>query len=955
MPKSVGSFERGKADILSISAIGFLILSLVAIVSVTSNPQIKQIFAPKALNTEYDLIPITPPSLPTSQPVTSGFTIDQIINTTNHTPNTVGYDCRQGGCGSNPAVISGYYESNGRYYAIGGTGNDPNRYASTSLAAVKANGGTVPASQTTQTQTQTTTSGFTKDQVINTKAAANTAGYLMSNGTISGYYESNGRYYAIGGTNNNPTVYQNTSLATIKAEAAATAAKANSIAVAEKRAADSLARIDAAEKAATELKAKQSVITVNPQGGVSIKVPNGGTAKYSSDCESGNSEGGICQAAKITTPLPANYNQILNGVPTPIIGAQLTESQIADLINAAFPKLPTNLTTPKQETLQTPTLISTNTNDTFPNSLVSENPFSNLTKSVAEKSESNQTNLTIKDTNSMYSSINTYTVNIGGSPDVSITTPLNYKGTVANLATNNVTSFSQGNQTSSTILAPTSMNFSSVVGPIETAQTSSFNLSDWTSNTWDNVTSFFQKKPVVSTTSPSSTIPEVSEIVSKSAVDQFAENKVTAPITNPVQQQTQSTPKVIILGDSITQGYLSSSLLEQLKAKGYDIDFLGNQKSINGISTEGHGGYTTVAIKNSLEAGKWYYQLDKKSIPLVQFDKNTSLIVLELGVNDMGSGFNPDLVTIPNMKYIVDYLRKNVNPNIKVVIAPVPNIYFQNKDHFKEAKYLNSKLAEMTSQISTPDSPIVMGESITDQYILSQNTQPDGVHPNKAGADKIAESIVNTIENNQLITKQEEISFNTPKEDNTLTVAQTYYSQTSPEWQDYKITVNEKDAQGNITQATRTMKQVGCGPTTVANILNEGGKKVTPTQIAKQIPSAYWASGGTSFQTNIEILKQNGYKADPYTKSLYNLTKYMKPDELLWISAKIEGIEHHTYIDGYTMENGKPVFSMRDPYFGTDMKCSVASGGTFGCNGSSGQHTYNVENEAVIILTPPAI
>jgi hypothetical protein len=154
------------------------------------------------------------------------------------------------------------------------------------------------------------------------------------------------------------------------------------------------------------------------------------------------------------------------------------------------------------------------------------------------------------------------------------------------------------------------------------------------------------------------------------------------------------------------------------------------------------------------------------------------------------------------------------------------------------------------------------------------------------------------------------------------------------------------------------MKEIGCGPTTVANILNENGTEITPTQVAQEIPTYYWVSGGTSFQANIDILKKNGYTTDPYTKSLYNLTKYMDSNDYVWISSNVGGdtknIEHHSYIDGYTIENGTPVYSMRDPYFGTDLKCTATSGSTLGCDGSNGHFTYNTENQAVIILTPPS-
>jgi lysophospholipase L1-like esterase len=116
-------------------------------------------------------------------------------------------------------------------------------------------------------------------------------------------------------------------------------------------------------------------------------------------------------------------------------------------------------------------------------------------------------------------------------------------------------------------------------------------------------------------------------------------------------------------------------------------------------------------------------------------------------------GSNQSGATVPNMKAIIKKLREDVNTNIKIVITPVPNIYFQDKDYYQEAKYLNNELNQMVSEISTSGSPVVMGDSYAANYKLSQNTI-DGVHPNDAGANKIAESIVSAIEDNQLIIKQ---------------------------------------------------------------------------------------------------------------------------------------------------------------------------------------------------------
>jgi lysophospholipase L1-like esterase len=959
MPKFVGSFERGKVDIVNIAAIGFLALSLVAVISVVSNPQVKQIFAPKAIDTEYP---------------TSGYDKDTIINL-NAELNRAGYDCNNGGCP--PGVeVSGYYQSNGRWYAIGGTGNDPSKYSGTSLAAKKAADAKAEA-EVNEIQKRAAEEKAAYDKYISEKAANEMAA---------------------------------------KTKAETDKAAVNEI---QKRAAEEKAVVDLAAKVKADKEAvikreqeaaiaaslaKQSTIEVNSKGGVSMKNQIGGECEFNSDCGSGSCSQGTCKTTAVTEQsiIPDNYKKILNEVSpstntttntllnensiltntfsnpsftptaqtpnTPasvgnnsIFGqlldsissisqyvqkviqgnqnlatnTQLTDAQSNGFIDAPFPTLPANLATTKQTAIQmsTPT---TNTNSLFfnsltSNSLLSDNGFSNIAKTAIEKSN-NQPNQTIK--------------KIGGDS----------LETTANLLsdTNN----------NRTYIAPT---------PI------SFNLPDWIASTTSNIIAFFQRKP---TTTDNSPISDTSNNKVTEMTSLPAENIIDLPITKPIQQQTQTiseqpaqtiqqqTPsktKVMVIGDSITKNYLLPTLSDQLKTKGYNVEFVGGNESRGGILSEGHGGYNTQAIVNSLKAGKWYYQLDTYTTPPVAFNKGTDVVVLELGVNDIGSGNNSDTVTIPNMKYIIDYLRKNVNPNVKVVITPVPNIYFQDKDYYQEAKYLNNRLTEMTSQISTSDSPVIMGSSYAEQYILSQNTLSDGVHPNSAGAEKIAGSIVNAIDNNNVITKQEEIPISqntntTSQNTNTTTASstsQTFYNQSSPEWQNYKITANVKDSSGNVIgQVTKTMGQIGCGPTTVANILSENGTKITPTQVAQEIPANYWVSGGTSFQANIDVLKQKGYKADPYTKSLYNLTKYVDTGELVWISSRVGGntkdLEHYSYIDGYTIENGTPVYSMRDPYFGSDLKCTATSGSSLGCNGSNGHFTYNTANQAVIILTPPS-
>lgn len=85
---------------------------------------------------------------------TTGCTYDQVVNAINATPNTTGYDCKKapnGQCGSEAGDVSGYYSvgtgPDAKYYAIGGTGNDPSTYSVTSLATQNACKAAVAAGQ----------------------------------------------------------------------------------------------------------------------------------------------------------------------------------------------------------------------------------------------------------------------------------------------------------------------------------------------------------------------------------------------------------------------------------------------------------------------------------------------------------------------------------------------------------------------------------------------------------------------------------------------------------------------------------------------------------------------------------------------------------------------------------------------------------------------------------------
>ena len=153
----------------------------------------------------------------------------------------------------------------------------------------------------------------------------------------------------------------------------------------------------------------------------------------------------------------------------------------------------------------------------------------------------------------------------------------------------------------------------------------------------------------------------------------------------------------------------------------------------------------------------------------------------------------------------------------------------------------------------------------------------------------------------------------------------------------------------------KPFKNIGCGQTAVANILCEYNSTcLTPLQVAAMIPlEDYGSTGLTSTQSNLTILNDYGFTTDPYIKSLqYHLTEYMEPTDVLWISGKVGGIDHHTYFDGYTVDStGTPVFNLNDSYFGDGYKCTTSGDSTFNCVNEEGKNIgIGAENANLYII-----
>ena len=193
--------------------------------------------------------------------------------------------------------------------------------------------------------------------------------------------------------------------------------------------------------------------------------------------------------------------------------------------------------------------------------------------------------------------------------------------------------------------------------------------------------------------------------------------------------------RVMPLGDSITQANtLFSSyrrpLWFKLNAKGYSVDFVGSTTINRGgsnpyqdfdLNHEGHWGWHANSIYNRLSG--WL----SPTIP--------NIVLIHLGTNDLHSGQNPSGI-VSEIKQIVSLIR-TFNPNVGIAIAAI--IPSDRIDVTNYNNLLNSAVTELYSS----SSPVVLADMQTGFNIASYSW--DGVHPNSAGEEFMAERWLQSI------------------------------------------------------------------------------------------------------------------------------------------------------------------------------------------------------------------
>ncbi|MFC0534183.1 cellulose binding domain-containing protein [Phytohabitans kaempferiae] len=191
--------------------------------------------------------------------------------------------------------------------------------------------------------------------------------------------------------------------------------------------------------------------------------------------------------------------------------------------------------------------------------------------------------------------------------------------------------------------------------------------------------------------------------------------------------------RIMPLGDSITAGpgCWRALLWDRLQRTGYtDIDFVGTQTG-GGCSVahdgdhEGHGGFSATGIADNNQLPPWLAAT------------NPNVVLMHLGTNDMWGGHIPTDNKIAALTKLVGQMRAN-NPAMKIIVAQIiPMGANACATCPADVIAFNNRIPTWAAGLTTAQSPI----TVVDQWtgFNTATDTGDGVHPNDAGFQKMAD------------------------------------------------------------------------------------------------------------------------------------------------------------------------------------------------------------------------
>lgn len=224
-------------------------------------------------------------------------------------------------------------------------------------------------------------------------------------------------------------------------------------------------------------------------------------------------------------------------------------------------------------------------------------------------------------------------------------------------------------------------------------------------------------------------------------------------------------PKILVFGDSITSWTpFPESIAYWLTESKLEVEFVGpyhtppkGEKEVVGINDLGVGGYTTIAFVRELGLRKDYGQPYRPEI--LKFFQTAAniphLVVLEMGLNDVGSGF-PEKLIRENLNSIIQFMRTK-NPTVSLVLTGIPPFrYNRIKNLPVKIASVNKMYAQLALDTGSPTSRMVfapyprpdqarsLGLVAPDDY-AEHTYYGDGIHPNQLAAKTMAYSVAQAI------------------------------------------------------------------------------------------------------------------------------------------------------------------------------------------------------------------
>ncbi|GGM32948.1 cellulose binding domain-containing protein [Dactylosporangium sucinum] len=194
--------------------------------------------------------------------------------------------------------------------------------------------------------------------------------------------------------------------------------------------------------------------------------------------------------------------------------------------------------------------------------------------------------------------------------------------------------------------------------------------------------------------------------------------------------------RIMPLGDSITAGpgCWRAKLWHRLQTSGYtNIDFVGGVSDGGGCNPgytydfdhEGHGGYSATGIADNNQLPPWLAAA------------RPDVILMHLGTNDMWGGYIPLATKLTAFTKLVGQMRAQ-NPAVKIIVAQIiPMSQAACATCPADVIALNNAIPGWAAGLTTAQSPITVADLWTGFDAVADTG--DGVHPNDAGFQKMAD------------------------------------------------------------------------------------------------------------------------------------------------------------------------------------------------------------------------